>query len=130
MVAVAAAVGVLTAYAQGRLPEQMVSIANSSGSWALVAFLLAMLASRSAVAALIGSLSLGALLAGYVLGASARGFPSSTGLIVFRGAAAVLVGPALGLSGFWVRNSRGPRAALGAGAMSSVLVGEGVYGLA
>lgn len=38
----------------------MVSIANSSGSWALVAFLLAMLATRPAVAALVGALSLGA----------------------------------------------------------------------
>ena len=122
--------GALTAYAQGWLPEQVGSLANSSGPWALLAFLLAMLGSRPVVAAAFGSLSLLALLAGYVLGADVRGYPSSSQLIVFWGAAALLAGPLLGVGASWVRSRRGPLAALGAGAMSGVLVGEGVYGLA
>ncbi len=122
--------GALTAYAQGWLPEQVGSLANSSGSWALLAFLLALLGARPAVAAAFGSLSLLALLAGYVLGAEVRGYPSSSQLIVFWGAAALLAGPLLGVGASWVRSRRGPFAALGAGAMSGVLVGEGVYGLA
>lgn len=121
--------GALTAYAQGWLPSQVSSLANSRGSWSLVAFLLAMRASGPVVAAAAGSLSLLALLAGYVVAAGARDHPSSTGLLVFWGTAAVLVGPLLGIGGFWVRTLRGPLCALGAGAMSGVLVGEGVYGL-
>ena len=43
--------GVLTAYAQGWLPDELGSLANSSGSWVLVAFLVALLARRPGVAA-------------------------------------------------------------------------------
>lgn len=122
--------GVLTAYAQGWLPEQVGSLANSSGSWALLAFLLALRPARPVASAGFGSLSLLLLLAGYILGASVRGYSSSFQLIAFWGVAALLVGPLLGLAAFWVGHRRGPRAALGAGAMSGVLVGEGAYGLA
>ena len=76
-----------------------------------------------------GALALVALLAGYVLGAGIRGFPSSTALMVFWGLAAVLAGPPLGLSAHWVRAGRPGLAALGAGVPAGVLIGEGVYGL-
>jgi hypothetical protein len=122
--------GVVTAFAQGWLPEQVGSLANSSGSWALLAFLLARLAATPAAAAGFGSLSLLALLAGYIAGASMLGYPSSAQLIIFWGVAALLVGPPLGLGAFWVRHRGGRLAALGAGAMSGVLIGEGAYGLA
>ena len=122
--------GVLTAYAQGWLPEQVGSLANSSGSWALVAFLLATLTTTPVAAGVAGALSLVALLGGYIVGAGLRDFPSSTSLIVFWGAAALLVGPLLGLGGYWVKDRPGPLAAIGVGAMSGVLVGEGAYGLA
>jgi len=122
--------GVLTAYAQGWLPEQIGSLANSSGSWALVAFLLAMLATTPVAGSVAGALSLVALLGGYVVGAGLRDFPSSTSLIVFWGVAALLVGPLLGLGGYWVKDRPGPLAAIGVGAMSGVLIGEGAYGLA
>ena len=121
--------GVLTAYAQAWLPEQLGSLANSTGTWALLAFLLARLATSQPVAATLGSLSLLALLAGYIFGADVRGYPSSFGLIVFWTVAALLAGPLLGLASFWVKSRRGPLAALGAGGMSGVLVGEGVYGI-
>lgn len=127
--AVGLALGVLTAYAQGWLPEQVGSLANSAGSWALVAFALALPAANGRLAAAFGSLSLLALLAGYVLGARVRGYPSSASTIAFWGAAAMLAGPLLGLSAHWVRTGRGPVAAAGIGAMSGVLVGEGVHGL-
>jgi hypothetical protein len=122
--------GVMTAYAQGWLPDQVRSLANSSGSWALLAFLLALLAATRGASAVFGLLSLLALFASYVVGASVRGYPSSTQLMVFWGAAALLAGPLLGLAAFWVNSQGGPLAALGAGAVSGVLVGEGVYGLA
>jgi len=123
------ALGVLTAYSQNWLPQELGSLANSSGSWALVAFGLALLGSDFRVALASGTLGLLTLLGGYVLGAGLRGDSASTSMIVFWGAAGLLVGPLLGLGAYWVRTESGPRAALGIGAMSGVLVGEGVYGL-
>lgn len=76
---VALALGVLTAYAQGWLPQQMGSLANSAGSWALVAFALSLMATSGWLAAVFGSASLLALLAGYVLGAEMQGYPLAAG---------------------------------------------------
>ena len=127
------ALGVLTAYAQGWLPGEVGSLANSSGAWTVIAFGLAWWAaarrSGTAVVVVAGALALLALLAGYVLGADVRGYPSSTALMVFWGAAAVVVGPVIGLAAAWVRSGPPVRAALGAGAVAGVLVGEGAYGL-
>lgn len=135
VVVVAAAVGVglllggLTAYAQEWLPAELGSLANSSGSWTLLAFGLALLAPTRAAAAATGALVLAALLAGYVVGAAIRGDTSSTRLIVFWGLAALLVGPPLGLAAHWVRSGPPLLAAVGAAAISGVLMGEGAYGL-
>ncbi len=123
------ALGVLTAYAQGWLPQQVGSLANSSGPWALVAFSLALLARGRATAALFGLLALALLLAGYVAGVDIRGDSASHALILFWGAAAIVAGPLLGLGAYWVRHDRDSLAALGSGAVSGVLVGEGVYGV-
>jgi len=83
------------------------SLANSSGSWTLVAFGLALLlATGVRNAAVIGSLALLALLVGYVLGAEARGYASGTGLIAFWGAAALLAGPLVGIGAYWSRTEK------------------------
>ncbi|RKT88811.1 hypothetical protein SAMN05421805_107228 [Saccharopolyspora antimicrobica] len=130
-VAVAAglALGVLTAFGQQWLPESLAPLANSSGSWAMTAFLVALLAPRGGVAALSGASVLVCMLIGYVVANQLRGYPSSSGLLIFWGAAAVVAGPLLGLGAHWLRNRRGTRAALGGGGVSGVLIGEGVYGL-
>lgn len=124
--AVGLALGFLTAYAQGWLPVEVGSLANSSGSWTLVAFLLALLATSAPLAALCGALALLGLLAGYILGAGIMGNPSSSSLLIFWGLAAVVVGPLLGLAAHWVRFGRATLAAIGAGGLSGVLIGEGV----
>jgi hypothetical protein len=121
--------GVLTAYSQGWLPDQVNSFANSSGSWALAAFALAFLAHNPWRAALFGVLALAMLLAGYVLGNNLRGYPTGTSTTIFWGLAAALAGPVLGLAAYWVRYRTPALAAIGAGMMSGVLVGEGIYGL-
>jgi hypothetical protein len=121
--------GLLTAYAQGWLPRELASLANSSGSWSLIAFLLALLATGPRIAAAGGAVALAALLGGYVLGTGIRGYASGSGLIIFWGLAAILVGPFLGLGAWWVKAGRPGLAALGAGGMGGVLLGEGVYGL-
>jgi hypothetical protein len=130
VVVVALTLGVLTAYAQGWLPEQLGSLANSAGSWSLVAFIAALLIATSAPeAAVFGSLSLLGLLAGYVVGAQMRDVSSSTTTVGFWIAAAVVGGPVLGLSAYWIRVRRDLLAATGVGVMSGILIGEGIYGL-
>jgi hypothetical protein len=130
-VGVSVAIGVLTAYAQGWLPSELGSLANSAGLWALVAFGLALLlATGERNAALLGGLSLLGLLIGYVIGDDAKGYTSGSTLVAFWGLAAVVAGPVLGFAAFWVKSGRGVRPGIGIGLMSGVLVGEGIYGLA
>jgi Family of unknown function (DUF6518) len=127
--AVSLVLGQLTAYGQGRLPEQVASLANSSGPWVLSAFLLSLLARRTTDAALAGFASLALLLSGYIVSDWAHGYPSSHALIAFWGLAAVLVGPALGLAGYGVRRGTRTAAAWSIGAVTGILIGEGVYRL-
>jgi hypothetical protein len=129
VVVAAGALGVLTAFAQGWLPQRMGSLANSSGSWALVAFPLSLLATSGVLSAVLGSAALLMLLAGYVLGAHTQGYASSTATVLFWVAGALVAGPLLGLGAYWVKTGRDMLAAAGVGAMSGVLVGEGCYGL-
>jgi hypothetical protein len=129
VVIVALGLGVLTAYAQGWLPQQMGSLANSAGSWVLVACALSLMATSDWLAAAYGSTSLLGLLGGYVLGTAIRSYPSSTTMVVFWGVAALLAGPLLGLSAYWVKTRRDLLAATGVGTVSGVLIGEGIYAL-
>jgi hypothetical protein len=128
-VVVTVALGGLTAVGQGELPAALGPLANSTGSWSLVAFAMAFATRSMCSAAVCGAVSLAGLLAGYVLADTARGLSSGTALILFWGAAAVVAGPFLGLAGHSVRHRHDLPAALGAGLMSGILVGEGVYGL-
>lgn len=121
---VALVLGVLTAYAQGWLPEQVSSLANSSGAWALIAFGLCLLARRLAIAVACGVVALLALLLGYVLGAQSQGFASSRSLLIFWGLAAVFAGPLIGVCAHWTRYGRPVLAALGTGGVAGVLVGK------
>ena len=123
------ALGILTVFAQGWLPQELGSLANSSGSWALIAFLLALFATTRGSAAVFGCLALVTLLLGYVIGGEARDIASSTALITFWGLAAVIAGPILGLCAHWTKAEGRYLAAVGAGVMCGVLIGEGVYGL-
>jgi len=129
VVTAALALGVLTACAQGWLPQQMGSLANSAGSWALAACALSLLATSDRLAAVFGCASLLGLLVGYVLGVQMLGYPSSHSMVLFWGGAALLAGPLLGVSAYWVKTRRDVRAAIGVGVVSGVLVGEGIYGL-
>ena len=127
--AVGLSFGALTSFAQEWLPEELGSLANSSGPWALVAFVLALMATDGRVAALLGFLALLTLLLGYVVGSSARGFSAGGALMLFWTAAAVIAGPLLGVGAHWVKTGNGAAAAGGIGMMSGVLIGEGAYGL-
>jgi hypothetical protein len=128
--AVGVALGVATAYGQFWLPSEVASLANSSGSWSLVAFVVALRSRTPRIAALCGALALAGLLLGYVLGAGVRGDPSSRSLMVFWGLAALTAGPVLGVSAHWCAWAGDRLVAVGAGVMSGVLVGEGAWALA
>lgn len=120
--------GFLTSYGQGLLPEGLSSVANSAGTWSLTAFLLGMLSPRPWVSAIAGALSLATMVLGYDIASVLRGFAALAGSTAFWLTAAALVGPVLGWGGNALR-LRNRLAPLAVGAMSGVLVGEGVYGL-
>lgn len=122
-------VGALTAYAQGSLPDDVSSLANSCGPWVLAAFLLALPARRAVVAAVSGALALAAMTWGYYAADLYRGYPASSAHVLFWLAAAAAIGPVAGACACWLR-ARTPRlAALGAGGVAGLLVGEAGYGL-
>src|SRR5687768_978511 len=104
--------GMLTAYGQAFLPNSLTSLANSSGSWSMLAFLIALRAHNVWISALSGTLTFFALLAGYIISNEIRGYSAGSSLIIFWGVAGVLVGPFLGLSAHWVRRDSSWLAAL------------------
>lgn len=128
-VVVALALGALTSSAQGWLPEQVASLANSAAPWCAVAFLLALPARSARSAAAIGALVLGALVAGYYLTSDLRGFGVSTRAVAFWVAAAVVAGPVLGLAAHLVRRGEGLLAGAACGVPAGLLVGESLYGM-
>jgi hypothetical protein len=121
--------GMLTAYAQGWLPAALSPLANSSGSWVIVAFALALLGRGPWRAIGYAAIALIVLLAGYVVADDLRGLPSSLSTNLFWIVAAVLGGPVLGVAAHWVRFGSRKRVAVGTGVISGTLIGEGLYGL-
>ena len=127
-------IGVLTAIGQGALPGVLAPMANSAGSWCLAAFVLAAFATGMPyrpvwLGAVLGALALFAMVIGYALASEVSGHAAGTRLVLFWGAAAVVVGPAIGIAATWHRGGRSSRAALAAGLIAGILVGEAIYGL-
>jgi hypothetical protein len=121
--------GLLSAFGQQWLPDNAASLANSVGSWGLVAFVLALLPRRQQSAAFAGGLALASLVTGYYMTNQLRGYPASSRTVLFWLVAAVVAGPLLGLAAHWLRHNRRPHASIGAGLVSGMLIGEGIYGL-
>ena len=126
---VAVGLGALTELGQSWLPQSTASLAHSGGSWAAVAFVLALLATGTGRAVLWGLLGLAGLVGGYYTTAILRHVAESPGSIRFWMLAAVIAGPLLGLAASWVRRGSPVAAALGAGAAAGLLGGESYYGL-
>jgi hypothetical protein len=123
------AIGVATSFGQGLLPAVAAPLANSSGTWCLCAFALALMERDPRQAALIGFASLISMLAGYALATELRGFPVGMSVFGRWGAAALIAGPALGVGAAWLRGSDPVRAAAGVAPIAGILLGEGLYGL-
>lgn len=118
--------GVLTFFAQGLLPEGLASFANSASGWTLVTAL-AVWALRAAPvpAAVFGAVGFVLLVVGYAVAAGWQGLYYDPR---FFGAIGLLVGPFVGLAASWL-DARGWRAALGAGFLAGIGIGESAYGL-
>ena len=123
------AIGIATSVGQGSLPEGLAPLGNSSGSWCLCAFALALLEQDPRRAALIRlHIQLVAMLAGYALATELRGYPVGTSLFVRWGAAAIIAGPALGAGAAWLKGPDPLRAAAGIAPIAGILLGKGLYG--
>ena len=121
--------GALTSSAQGWLPVPVASLANSAAPWSAIAMLLALPARRAVLAALCACLALAFLVVGYYSTSALRGFAVGTRTIAFWLAAALLVGPWLGLAAHLLRRGRGLWAGAACGLSAGLLIGEGTYGL-
>ncbi len=129
VVVVAGAAGSATSLLQTVLPHAVAPLANSAGSWCLVAWLLARRASSPARGAASAVGALLALVAGYFVTADLRGFgvaTTSVGLWVVAGA---LVGPPLGAGAVRSRTAPGWLRVLAALVLPALLVAEAAYGL-
>ncbi len=120
------ALGLLTFYAQGFLPDALSSFANSASGWTLLTAALVLAARAGAkLAAALGAVSFVLLVLGYTLAASLNGLYYSP---VLFGVVGVVVGPFVGVAAAWLR-TEGVPAALGTALLGGILIGEAVYGL-
>lgn len=126
--AVSAAAGALTPLGQQYLPEPLAPLANSSGSWTLIAFGAVYLSrARPVPAAVLGAACFILMNELYAVVSTLRGNPYSAGLLDFWTVVAVVVGPVVGLSASWLRGGRPHLLVPAVAAPSAVLIGEGVY---
>ena len=95
----------------------------------MAAFLLALPNRDARLGLLLGPIALVAMLVGYDLATIARGNAVSTSTVVFWGAAAVVVGPVLGVGAAWARGRDPRRVAIGVAPLAGILIGEAVHGL-
>jgi hypothetical protein len=121
-----AVLGGATSFAQTVLPDALRPFANSASGWTLLtALIVAARRARTAPSAAYGAASFVALVAGYQVVSTLRGFPSDETLFVIIG---VVVGPFVGVAASWLTRD-GWRALLGCGALAGIALGEGAYGL-
>lgn len=127
--------GGATSFGQQYLPDALRPFANSNSGWTLLAFLVIIVftrwrgACRWWIATGLGLVVFHALLAGYAVVSTLRGFPDSYGPGDFYFTVATLAGPVVGLAAFWWRSPSGVLRAVGGGAFSTIMIGDGVSGL-
>lgn len=128
VVAAALAVGAITSWAQGFLPDALSSLANSPSGWTLLTtMVVAAVRPSLPEGAVLGVVAFVAMVLGYTFASELRGLtydPLRWGLI------GVLAGPFIGASAAaLVSRGRSSLAAAGAGILGGVLVADGIYGL-
>jgi hypothetical protein len=127
--------GGATSFAQQHLPDGLRPFANSNSGWTLLAFVVTVLCTRRPsarrwwIAAVLGLVVFHALLQGYALVSTLRGFPDSYGPGDLYSTVATLAGPVLGLAGLAWHAASGAVRAVGVAVVAAVMVGDGVWGL-
>ena len=127
--------GGATSFAQQYLPDALRPFANSNSGWMLLAFVVVVVCTRwgSArrwwVAAGLGLVVFHALLQGYAIVSTLRGFPDSYGPGDFSFVVATVAGPVIGLAGSAWRSPPGMLRAGGAAVLAAVMIGDGAWGL-
>jgi Family of unknown function (DUF6518) len=121
--------GALTDLGQSRLPWAVAPLANSAGSWVLLAFVVALGARGLLGAVARSSTCLVGLVVGFYAMAMGRGVAVGHESVVFWTVAALAVGPLAGAAAGALRHVGSDSAAVGAGVLGGMLAGEAVYGL-
>jgi hypothetical protein len=128
VLAIAALVGQLTPIGERLLPESLSSMANSSGSWAMIVmasvYLSRLTGWRAAVLALSAFVVMDVCF--YAVFDLLGGFYPHH-YLTFWVVVAICIGPLVGLCASWLRSSRPRLRVVAVAAPSAILVGEGVY---
>ena len=126
--AAAAFTGVLTPYASIHLPSSINIVANSSGSWAMVAFASVYLSNaRGLFAAILGACSFVIMDVFFFFAFEHRLGSYSLEAIAFWLLVAVVIGPIVGLCAAWLRSPRFVLREIAVAAPASILIGEGAF---
>ena len=123
-------IGVLTAYAQGRLPGSWGTLANSGAVWLVFAFAAGSFMTTDRGAAAAGFVTLLGAVIGYYVAVPIVVDGAATNLrsVVIWSGTALVGGPVFGVAGRWWRARRpAPRPAIALGLLGAALVGEGIY---
>lgn len=121
------AIGMLTFFAQGILPDALTSFANSASGWTLVTVLLLAWARASTpLAAALGAVGFIVLTVGYSASAHLHGLFYDPTVFVVVG---VVVGPFVGVATSWLRAGSEWRATAGTALLAGIGLGEAFYGL-
>ncbi|RYB90536.1 hypothetical protein EUA93_20565 [Nocardioides oleivorans] len=127
VIAASLLLGGLTSWAQGFLPAEVSSFANSSSGWTiLTALLVAAVRPSIGWGAVLGVVSFVALVLGFTVVHELRGYPYDP---LFWSLVGVVAGPFVGAAAAAVVGRHRIRAAVGAGSLAGVLVADGIYGL-
>jgi Family of unknown function (DUF6518) len=124
--AIGAAIGVATSFAQAWLSMPWDALANSASPWLAGGFAAGALQSRrgGAVAAGLSACVLEVL--GYYATSIARGFPASHAYIIFWTVCALAGGPLFGLAGWAWRHAAGRARVIGAAFLPGTFIAEGI----
>jgi hypothetical protein len=128
---VAVLTGALTPLGEHALPRSINSVANSSGPWTIVTFVLIYASRvRGWAAAVLAAGALVAMDISFYFFFDALGGIYPHRYLAFWVFVAVCVGPVIGLCAAWLRSTSPRLQEIAVAAPSAVLIGEGVYMLA
>jgi hypothetical protein len=123
-------IGVLTAYAQGWLPGQWGTLANSGAVWLVFAFAVGSFMPSGGGAAAAGFVTLVGAVIGYYVAVPivVDGAAANLHSVVIWSGTALVGGPVFGVAGRWWRSHRpAPRPSIALALLGGALVGEGLY---